>query len=204
MRLPILGHRSIPAYAGDPDVAGGYVDWDEVYPRLRGGSGFAPAAIRCIRGLSPPTRGILYMLIPEYPGARSIPAYAGDPNPSYSRACARTVYPRLRGGSQGSESIAARSCGLSPPTRGILCCAAHSGERSRSIPAYAGDPIRDAAYKGELKVYPRLRGGSAGAARAHELAKGLSPPTRGIQRHSHTLRLACRSIPAYAGDPRAH
>ena len=73
---------------------------------------------------------------------------------------------------------------------------------SRSIPAYAGDPVfaaRDAALG---KVYPRLRGGSAERAVITRLADGLSPPTRGILRARRIAYNRDRSIPAYAGDPR--
>ena len=50
--------RSIPAYAGDPDVYAVGLGAGEVYPRLRGGSYWVDGGRALHRGLSPPTRGI--------------------------------------------------------------------------------------------------------------------------------------------------
>ena len=57
----------------------------------------------------------------------------------------------------------------------------------------------DGGYAG---VYPRLRGGSLLAAGATSIARGLSPPTRGIRVQPCRRDVVSRSIPAYAGDPR--
>ena len=172
---------SIPAYAGDPHPA--YLRqlsaW--VYPRLRGGSN---AIIRhgiTAGGLSPPTRGILCYLGFSLIANRSIPAYAGDPFCAAAARAIRTVYPRLRGGSEPRLMAISPPCGLSPPTRGIHLQAHPQVQAFRSIPAYAGDPSRAAAGQALAGVYPRLRGGSSSLSPSMRMATGLSPPTRGIQ-----------------------
>ena len=54
-----------------------------------------------------------------------------------------------------------------------------------------------------MAVYPRLRGGSLPSMALALPIPGLSPPTRGIPRTRALWRGCRRSIPAYAGDPRA-
>ena len=70
------------------------------------------------------------------------------------------VYPRLRGGSTKGTGGPANKDGLSPPTRGIHDFALEMLNGVRSIPAYAGDPVRERTANGVVSVYPRLRGGS--------------------------------------------
>ena len=133
----------------------------------------------------------------------SIPAYAGDP---HRRPCAPPssgVYPRLRGGSHSPPRCASKPQGLSPPTRGIPESAVVDCSPCGSIPAYAGDPSPAGMAAAARRVYPRLRGGSTITRISGSLSRGLSPPTRGI--HGPTIKdeALARSIPAYAGDPRA-
>ena len=112
------------------------------------------------------------------------------------------VYPRLRGGSPPDSVFLSTCTGLSPPTRGIRQNAFCWRIRSGSIPAYAGDPSVISAPPVMLMVYPRLRGGSPVLRLLSGQSHGLSPPTRGIPLRLRRERLALRSIPAYAGDPR--
>ena len=55
-----MSARSIPAYAGDPASAPARSGLGTVYPRLRGGSATPESLAAGAKGLSPPTRGILY------------------------------------------------------------------------------------------------------------------------------------------------
>ena len=91
--------RSIPAYAGDPELRRPSAKLTAVYPRLRGGSTYSLKRRVCQCGLSPPTRGIHYLAARRRARFRSIPAYAGDPTLSRCVIRRRMVYPRLRGGS---------------------------------------------------------------------------------------------------------
>ena len=151
---------SIPAYAGDPHRALADAFIPKVYPRLRGGSKILSMQSLIQRGLSPPTRGIHSVTDDEAMIIRSIPAYAGDPAIANYATSPFAVYPRLRGGSSVRGNHPFRGGGLSPPTRGIHALRRVDNERSGSIPAYAGDPIRRMMQGRRQKVYPRLRGGS--------------------------------------------
>ena len=195
--------RSIPAYAGDPRHHFGRVYYYGVYPRLRGGSYARRRVHASMPGLSPPTRGIRHQKLPAPNQYRSIPAYAGDPAGLFFLNLPSSVYPRLRGGSETSTSHRLTLRGLSPPTRGIHSHLILPLHEDRSIPAYAGDPRRSSAERFEVGVYPRLRGGSPCSGLMRSRLAGLSPPTRGIRMSSLALDACDRSIPAYAGDPRA-
>ena len=97
------------------------------------------------KGLSPPTRGNPRELALVTELKRSIPAHAGEP-PNYGEAGRPAgVYPRPRGGTDGSMALSKSLSGLSPPTRGNLwyACRAHMG--IRSIPAHAGEPRLEVA-----------------------------------------------------------
>ena len=158
--------------------------------------------MRQSRGLSPPTRGIHCSPSLRPCRLRSIPAYAGDPAYTGGSLGRCQVYPRLRGGSRGGRAGRCQCGGLSPPTRGIPRPERRIRSHPRSIPAYAGDPLRDARAGCDRAVYPRLRGGSIIYGHSGRPLSGLSPPTRGIPIRSPTSMSMWRSIPAYAGDPR--
>ena len=132
---------------------------------------------------------------------RSIPAYAGDPHLPHHAKAGYAVYPRLRGGSHLRARSRRAAHGLSPPTRGIRPLTRRHPLPLRSIPAYAGDPHGGSIGLSNLKVYPRLRGGSGAMRPEPSRISGLSPPTRGILMIFILATLFGRSIPAYAGDP---
>ena len=131
-----------------------------VYPRLRGGSPSLLPEYRYAPGLSPPTRGIHYLIALDDEYAGSIPAYAGDPHALRLFTEVAKVYPRLRGGSSTIQRMARYMPGLSPPTRGILPTSSLCIYGYGSIPAYAGDPWMRVRQGIARRVYPRLRGGS--------------------------------------------
>ena len=170
---------SIPAHAGEPPRIPASSRPRSVYPRPRGGT--VPGSVLAFGawGLSPPTRGN-----PDCVGAarrrrRSIPAHAGEPKATPSRADAETVYPRPRGGTAPALSSPRQSTGLSPPTRGNRPSAAAVRVLSRSIPAHAGEPPSLISPIFNPPVYPRPRGGTSGSAAEINSIPGLSPPTRG-------------------------
>ncbi len=159
------------------------------------------AAMLPIRGLSPPTRGILSTVARRVGVGGSIPAYAGDPRYRRRHRQAARVYPRLRGGSPFNVHIRWAIAGLSPPTRGIQTEQKMRQDNGRSIPAYAGDPAKARRYRLAVRVYPRLRGGSGSPKPDYLRVTGLSPPTRGIRLGINPRVTMWGSIPAYAGDP---
>ena len=137
--------------------------------------------MRCLSGLSPPTRG--NRIYSGYRGVRlrSIPAHAGEPCPSARESRPIRVYPRPRGGTASEVVLTLTSVGLSPPTRGNRLHLLSPSSCRRSIPAHAGEPAYSTAALLTTPVYPRPRGGTRVCANAPSRIRGLSPPTRGNQ-----------------------
>ena len=71
----------------------------------------------------------------------------------------------------------------------------------RSIPAYAGEPPIRFSTSSQLKVYPRVCGGTPLFAEVQPFILGLSPRMRGNPTQRLTPHLLSGSIPAYAGEP---
>ena len=95
-----------------------------------------------------------------------------------------------------------RIWGLSPPTRGSLLPHELIVAPDRSIPAHAGEPMRDTARTSDTSVYPRPRGGAEWTGEYVPEESGLSPPTRGSRRRPVFEQRVLGSIPAHAGEPR--
>ena len=76
-------------------------------------------------------------------------------------------------------------------------------DRSRSIPAGAGEPRPPAAAGRWKAVYPRGCGGTGARKHSHDVELGLSPRVRGNRCSYWCPQRACRSIPAGAGEPPA-
>ena len=75
----ILYHRSIPAWAGEPDRTDRPGDTRRVYPRVGGGTRDPPGTIQSWMGLSPRGRGNRLFPQRRVDTERSIPAWAGEP-----------------------------------------------------------------------------------------------------------------------------
>ena len=73
--------------------------------------------------------------------------------------------------------------------------------RSRSIPAYAGEPCMRRRYAADARVYPRVCGGTNHNPVVKKMMRGLSPRMRGNPAQSPLSWSATGSIPAYAGEP---
>ena len=172
-----------------------------VYPRPRGGTASPFYARQDHQGLSPPTRGNLPR--DPYPkvSVRSIPAHAGEPLRPVPRRSRHAVYPRPRGGTSVDTASSFWVRALSPPTRGNLARRVADIERSRSIPAHAGEPWPTGTPRPKPTVYPRPRGGTTYSLVNNPPAGGLSPPTRGNHRAYLLKHKPAGSIPAHAGEP---
>ena len=131
----------------------------------------------------------------------SIPACAGEPPRGSSPRLARTVYPRVCGGTQGSRDMDLAEWGLSPRVRGNHFESLGIDQIYGSIPACAGEPSYRAAGYIVSGVYPRVCGGTGVLSRDEETQEGLSPRVRGNRLASCSLYMPRRSIPACAGEP---
>ena len=152
-------------------------------------------------GLSPRMRGNLPVM--ESPGSTgwSIPAYAGEPVWQAGQARPVRVYPRVCGGTVIRLGRRLHRYGLSPRMRGNRPRHIRAGASERSIPAYAGEPVRWRAGLTIQGVYPRVCGGTISRSRVSGTGKGLSPRMRGNQPVEPGDSITGRSIPAYAGEP---
>ena len=184
--------RSIPACAGEPNKRGRIRIKQTVYPRVCGGTNEGKMDWGKLTGLSPRVRGNPGSIELAQRMARSIPACAGEPTNGAGETSPLTVYPRVCGGTNDNPDTENIEDGLSPRVRGNLACRRACGllpsrlplAKKRSIPACAGEPLRNRSPRYAVGVYPRVCGGTI--------------VVSGFKRYP----LANRSIPACAGEPR--
>ena len=154
-----------------------------------------------VDGLSPRLRGNRFDVPVLGNRLGSIPAPAGEPACHKLFDCESAVYPRACGGTCGIALSSFVREGLSPRLRGNRGIAGEVGHPGGSIPAPAGEPPADAAYRKERAVYPRACGGTVQTHRVSVAQYGLSPRLRGNQWLTVKRKIKWRSIPAPAGEP---
>ncbi len=174
--------RSIPACAGEPQVAVDHVCDRQVYPRVRGGTAQGTWTKLAYEGLSPRARGNPVITYSEAKNQGSIPACAGEPHERTLHTPKHTVYPRVRGGTYCWRKSGMRLRGLSPRARGNQRRGAMNLSAERSIPACAGEPSPTKSPSRPCRVYPRVRGGTSVHRASRKRGKGLSPRARGNHR----------------------
>ena len=151
---------SIPACAGEPSSGLSVASEKTVYPRVCGGTSRVLSGPVDADGLSPRVRGNLTCHLNCLTTLGSIPAYAGEPVEQSASIWSNTVYPRVCGGTEGMVLCPRCFRGLSPRMRGNLCVQLRMDCQRRSIPAYAGEPLRSARRRAVTRVYPRVCGGT--------------------------------------------
>ena len=192
---------SIPAPAGEPKSCPPVSGRGEVYPRACGGTINFERADGSFYGLSPRLRGNR-LEGPACPGwLRSIPAPAGEPGISSTRASRFEVYPRACGGTGIPTDGRLPSRGLSPRLRGNLAGYGPWFNLMRSIPAPAGEPALSRPSVRPKGVYPRACGGTAFSLSGLSCSQGLSPRLRGNLFLVGSYFRTSGSIPAPAGEP---
>ena len=132
----------------------------------------------------------------------SIPACAGEPRRRWTRLRHAGVYPRVCGGTAVSLPRRARQRGLSPRVRGNLGAHQRLKLDDGSIPACAGEPVRESGGGEQMGVYPRVCGGTPVLLSVSSVFEGLSPRVRGNRGHRLRHLRGRGSIPACAGEPR--
>ena len=192
---------SIPACAGEPEEIAEPVALRRVYPRVCGGTS-NNASRRCLTvGLSPRVRG-------NHKGnylirhlRRSIPACAGEPGVLSQPGDGVGVYPRVCGGTIRILGSGAWETGLSPRVRGNHGHGREPRKPPGSIPACAGEPLRQAPATSTTTVYPRVCGGTRVSSGLNNVSGGLSPRVRGNLSRGTVMSRGTGSIPACAGEP---
>ena len=172
-----------------------------VYPRVCGGTIVSDDMAEDVLGLSPRVRGNQERMHYSNDDDGSIPACAGEPQPSaFVRQPAR-VYPRVCGGTGIRRNGRLERAGLSPRVRGNHRQAVGAVLGAWSIPACAGEPAFGGMEGWNGQVYPRVCGGTRPSIERPRLGQGLSPRVRGNRGDGMSVSLSVRSIPACAGEP---
>ena len=192
---------SIPACAGEPVRETDAGCRTRVYPRVCGGTIKEIDADKLEKGLSPRVRGNQHLRCGGWMMEGSIPACAGEPTSLILANASIRVYPRVCGGTVAPLPWITQVWGLSPRVRGNLLHRQRHGRGEGSIPACAGEPRLLAGPRDEVRVYPRVCGGTAAKKGEPSGIQGLSPRVRG--NHSKQFRGSTGrgSIPACAGEP---
>ena len=105
----------------------------------------------------------------------SIPARAGEPNPTSIFFTLLAVYPRACGGTVATSVQSLTMPGLSPRVRGNPDSTGSFIAPRGSIPARAGEPYKCVLSIGHFRVYPRACGGTSILAHFALVNQGLSP-----------------------------
>ena len=130
---------SIPAWAGETCRIRRAQRRQEVYPRVGGGNKPSSVSEDSPGGLSPRGRGKHHASAFQLLSPRSIPAWAGETCPDWSRQTLGMVYPRVGGGNRVYITKRAPPNGLSPRGRGKRAIFGFQAISKRSIPAWAGE-----------------------------------------------------------------
>ena len=192
---------SIPACAGEPARWTKSRRWNEVYPRVCGGTVHRLRLCNQRAGLSPRVRGNPNLQGNSGLQRRSIPACAGEPVHVLVRASKTTVYPRVCGGTRAHHQRALDLGGLSPRVRGNRSVCQSAAAVAGSIPACAGEPRSWRRSYRTMRVYPRVCGGTMRNQALRQEVLGLSPRVRGNQSEPVPVVRGGGSIPACAGEP---
>ena len=112
------------------------------------------------------------------------------------------VYPRVGGATFKKKREKLEVMGLSPRGRGNLFQGVKDNAPERSIPAWAGQPLRRLAHRRGPSVYPRVGGATFRQSLGISLKMGLSPRGRGNLISLFWRMARAGSIPAWAGQPR--
>ena len=192
---------SIPARAGEPEMAAAHHPLLKVYPRACGGTQPKAGRNHQAGGLSPRVRGNRGHRVHPLPGGGSIPARAGEPLRGRPWPSRREVYPRACGGTTAKTHLETAVMGLSPRVRGNRCGAVHRDQCCGSIPARAGEPPSSISRLASPTVYPRACGGTSHMILGSCRSLGLSPRVRGNRLVVGQDHDDPGSIPARAGEP---
>ena len=165
-----------------------------------GGNPNAPDASDALMGLSPLVRGKLRALTAPGNAVGSIPACAGETEPTFPIRKSSRVYPRLCGGNAPQTFADVLFVGLSPLVRGKRGSHCERRRAAGSIPACAGETRAVMARIKRERVYPRLCGGNSSRHVPLSIFRGLSPLVRGKLLPWLYIAPPCGSIPACAGE----
>ena len=140
VRRDLLPPGTIPACAGEPELASSMGSWLRDDPRVCGGTEAPGLAPGFGKGRSPRVRGNLESPDVAIRRPGTIPACAGEPLASSSHPRATGDDPRACGGTARTDRCARAPWGRSPRVRGNLANILVSFGTIGTIPACAGEP----------------------------------------------------------------
>ena len=154
----IIGHRIIPAHAGQTRFAGLYPYSRTDHPRACGANAFVAMRRTLMNGSSPRMRGkrsgrCRFPLL-----LRIIPAHAGQTVPSWVAVMGGADHPRACGANCGLNRPVSVATGSSPRMRGKLHGVAVLLHNQRIIPAHAGQTRSHHTISGRHTDHPRACG----------------------------------------------
>ena len=150
--------RFIPARAGNMQLTPPFIAWITVHPRTCGEHAPVRVNVPRLTGSSPHVRGTSVHVSVTWTWDRFIPARAGNIPPDSSAPSAWTVHPRTCGEHSASFSRMSSLTGSSPHVRGTCLAPLRLDERSRFIPARAGNIRRRGPDGSRPPVHPRTCG----------------------------------------------
>ena len=171
--------RFIPAGAGNADGHQRIERDGSVHPRRRGERRPPWTLVRRTVGSSPQARGTPHPVARSRESERFIPAGAGNANGNGLNLTTTPVHPRRRGERSSPCHRRDKATGSSPQARGTPCEAPAYPQRSRFIPAGAGNAPAPRAVAPPGPVHPRRRGERTMADAAVGAQFGSSPQARG-------------------------
>ena len=196
---PKTATRSIPARTGETPRAPARFVSTRVHPRACGGNLPSLVLKSAQNGPSPRVRGKLVGVGGSPMVDGSIPARAGETNPSTRSVVLPGVHPRACGGNPGRNAGGRVAAGPSPRVRGKLPHAADLWLIERSIPARAGETRVEGARRRGNRVHPRACGGNIRSMGRSTPYGGPSPRVRGKLLPVFARLRFFGSIPARAG-----
>ncbi len=192
---------SIPAWAGKPTGSSFHSPGKSVHPRVGGETAPRIPVSDTDSGPSPRGRGNHQSGGRSPCACRSIPAWAGKPRHSLHLHSLCWVHPRVGGETVFILTVLLLEKGPSPRGRGNRSARRRRSSYLRSIPAWAGKPLRPAPCAPGRRVHPRVGGETDALTAAVEFASGPSPRGRGNLGCRQSRVLGMGSIPAWAGKP---
>mgnify|MGYP001765594054 CR=1 FL=1 len=171
------------------------------HPRVCGGAFDQATFAGRFVGPSPRVRGSLSggKSTPQNRG--TIPACAGEPCLSGFAAKRRRDHPRVCGGASMISQASVMAMGPSPRVRGSQGPAVVTTGANGTIPACAGEPLRDRRTGREPGDHPRVCGGAPMIPLMGLQPQGPSPRVRGSRLVACQPLLYRGTIPACAGEP---
>ena len=171
--------RLIPARAGNTAVSIGIRNHLPAHPRSRGEHKWTARRTFGITGSSPLARGTRFHSMEDDPGARLIPARAGNTTSENGRLRTSAAHPRSRGEHLGALDLPRRDVGSSPLARGTRGDGRMYALHERLIPARAGNTVIMQGRGCAASAHPRSRGEHSAGVSGWKSAAGSSPLARG-------------------------